>query len=77
MKFNTIRSVNSQVAQMQRFLAATRSSSLWITHLPSLLPLFYFSTAKSVWQVPSSIGMGAHSWEVPIYQPWGGGGNSI
>ena len=33
---------------LQRFLAATRSLSLWITHLPSLLPLFYFSTAKSV-----------------------------
>ena len=81
----TIRSVNSQLGGadavsltntscmclVQHFPAATHSLSLWITHLPPPLPLFYFFTAKSVWKVPGSVGMGAHGWEVQIYQPWG------
>ena len=75
----TIRSVNSQfggtdavnlaniscMSLVQHFLAATHSLGLnWIMHLPPPLPLFYFSTATSVWQVPGSVGMGAHDWGV-------------
>ena len=43
----------------------------WIMYLPPHLPLFYFSTATSVWQVLGSVGMGAHGREVQIYQPQG------
>ena len=32
---------------------------------------FYFSTDKSVCQVPGSIGVGAHGWKAQVYQPWG------
>ena len=56
---------------VQRFPAATHSSSLWIMHLPPPLSLFYFFTAKSVWQVPGSVGIGANGREVQIYQPQG------
>ena len=29
------------------------------------------STVKSVWQVPGSIGVGAHGWRARVCQPWG------
>ena len=43
---------------------------LWIILLPPSLPL-YSSSVKSVWQVPGSIGMGAHGWRAWVCQPWG------
>ena len=38
---------------------------------PITPPAFYFSTNKSVRQVPGSIGVGAHGWKAQVYQPWG------
>ena len=34
-------------------------------------PPLYFSTDKSVGQVPGSIGVGAHGWRALVCQPWG------
>ena len=31
-------------------------------------PPFYFSSDKSVWQVPGLIGVGAHGWNARVYQ---------
>lgn len=48
--------------------------SLQIILLPSSLPPppLYFSTDKSVWQVPGSIALaGAHCWKAQVYQPLG------
>ena len=53
-----------------RFLETTRFVHL-LDLLPLLPPTFYFSTDKSVWQVPGSIGVGAHGWKAQVYQPWG------
>ena len=33
-------------------------------------PHALFCHWKSVWQVPGSIGLGAHSWKAWVYQPW-------
>ena len=47
------------------------SFGLWIILFillpPSLLP-FYFSSDKSVWQVPGPICVGAHGWKARVYQ---------
>ena len=47
------------------------SFGLWIILFillpPSLLP-FYFSSDKSVWQVPGPICVGAHGWKTRVYQ---------
>ena len=40
---------------------------LFILLPPSLLP-FYFSSDKSVWQVPGPICVGAHGWKARVYQ---------
>ena len=40
---------------------------LFILLPPSLLP-FYFSSDKSVWQVPGPICVGAHGWKAVVYQ---------
>ena len=47
------------------------SFSLWIILLPPSLPPTKFSTVKSVWRVPGSIGVGAQGWRVRVCQPWG------
>ena len=47
------------------------SFGLWIILfilLPLSLPLFIFSTDKSVWQVPGAISVGAHGWKARVYQ---------
>ena len=47
------------------------SFGLWIILfllLPPSLPPFYFSSDKSVCQVPGPISVGAHGWKVQVYQ---------
>ena len=50
------------------------SFSLWIILLPPSLPTspFTFSTDKSLWLVPVSVGVGAHCSKAQVYQPWAG-----
>ena len=49
------------------------SFSLWIILLPYPSPnlIFFYWINISVWQVPGSIGMGAHGWRAWVFQPWG------
>ena len=78
------RSASSTVAQARSALLASSQGALysvswrplslfglWIILFillpPSLLP-FYFSSDKSVWQVPGPICVGAHGWKARIYQ---------
>ena len=49
------------------------SFSLWIILLPYPSPslIFFYWINISVWQVPGSIGVGAHGWRAWVFQPWG------
>ena len=50
------------------------SFSLWIILLLPSLPTFpfIFSTDKSLWLMPGSVGVGAHGSKAQVYQPWAG-----
>ena len=76
------RSAVSIVAQARSALLASYSMCLvqrFRATIPFVKPLdhficphpspFIFSTDKSVWQVPGSIGVGAHGWKARVYQP--------
>ena len=54
-----------------RFLETTNLLCSSFGFTPITPPTFYFSTDKSVWQVPGSIGVGAHGWKAQVYQPCG------
>ena len=49
------------------------SFSLWIILVlhPSPSLIFFYWIDISVWQVPGSIGVGAHGWRAWVFRPWG------
>ena len=56
---------------VQRFLAACLFVCLWIILFilyPHPSPPLYFSSDKSVCQVPGPISVGAHGWKARVYQ---------
>ena len=57
---------------VQRFLAASLSFGWPLDHsfhsFTPIPPPFYFSSDKSVCQVPGPICVGAHGWKVRVYQ---------
>ena len=83
MKLNIFNTVNNEEQERgQQSVVLLKHSQPCLHHLHvlstldhSFTPIHpsppYFSTEKSVGQVPSSFGVGAHGWRVPVSQPWG------